>query len=71
MTRCMLLPQQLNDTEKVICAISPGWVQTDMGGQDATSTVQEAVGQIIGLISSLNKADNGTFMDEKGTQLPW
>ena len=42
-----------------------------MGGQDATSTVQEAVGQIIGLISSLNKADNGTFMDEKGTQLPW
>ncbi|MGY0562149.1 MAG: SDR family oxidoreductase [Paraglaciecola chathamensis] len=65
------LALQLNDTEKVICAISPGWVQTDMGGQDATSTVQEAVGQIIGLISSLNKADNGTFMDEKGTQLPW
>lgn len=62
---------QCQASKQIVCALSPGWVQTDMGGQDATSTVQDASRKIVTLIERLTIADTGHFFDENGAQLPW
>jgi NAD(P)-dependent dehydrogenase (short-subunit alcohol dehydrogenase family) len=51
--------------------ISPGWVQTDMGGATADITPEKSVDGMIRLISLLKAKDNGTFVDYRGIPLSW
>jgi NAD(P)-dependent dehydrogenase (short-subunit alcohol dehydrogenase family) len=45
--------------------LTPGWVQTDMGGPNATLSGMKAV------LDRLTPADNGTFWSYDGSQMPW
>ncbi len=49
----------------------PGWVQTDMGGPNATTTKKESVSGMIKVISELKKSDSGGFFDFRGKRLSW
>jgi NAD(P)-dependent dehydrogenase (short-subunit alcohol dehydrogenase family) len=51
--------------------LHPGWVQTDMGGSNATYTPQQSVSGLIAVIEKLKPADNGRFYDFKGEPIPW
>ena len=53
-----------------IC-IHPGWVQTDMGGKNATVSVEESAQGILKVLSSLKSSDSGQFFDYQGNKLPW
>ncbi|WP_010522710.1 SDR family oxidoreductase [Aquimarina agarivorans] len=55
----------------IVTAINPGWVQTDMGGPDATSTIDEAIEQMTSTINTLTIKDTGTFISLTGEILPW
>ena len=56
----------------VICALlSPGWVQTRMGGAGAEITAQESVSAMRELIERLTIADSGGFFRRDGSPLPW
>ncbi len=55
----------------IVVAINPGWVQTDMGGAEATSTIDEAIKNMTSTISLLSLKDSGTFMSDTGELLPW
>lgn len=65
----IVLSQELSSRHIKVNAICPGWVQTDMGGYDATLTVKESVKSI------KNFALNGNFPNGKflrhGEILPW
>lgn len=52
-------------------AMSPGWVKTDLGGQDAALTAEQSVSAMLGVIESLTPNDTGTFRDYSGARLPW
>jgi hypothetical protein len=52
-------------------AMSPGWVQTDMGGPDASITVQQSVSEMRSVIETLTPQDSGTFRGHNGRELPW
>lgn len=52
-------------------ALHPGWVKTDLGGKDATLTVEQSVQGLITVIASLDEAKNGGFFDFSGSALPW
>lgn len=52
-------------------AMHPGWVQTDMGGERAPLNVKESVNGMLQVIERLTPADNGCFLDYKGSRLPW
>ncbi|MGC6429507.1 MAG: SDR family oxidoreductase [Jejuia sp.] len=55
----------------IIVALSPGWVQTDMGGMEAPLTVAEAIEKIALVIKNLTLKDSGKFLSEEGDELPW
>ncbi|XP_073461527.1 C-signal-like [Aquarana catesbeiana] len=52
-------------------AIHPGWVKTDMGGDQAPLTKEDSVGAMMKIIYSLSEEQSGTFVDWKGKTIPW
>ncbi|MBY6018096.1 SDR family oxidoreductase [Halomonas denitrificans] len=52
-------------------AIHPGWVQTDMGGDQATFTPQQSVSGIMAVASAMTTEDSGTFRVFDGSTIPW
>lgn len=52
-------------------AFHPGWVQTDMGGPDATLTVEESARSLRTTLLGLTDKANGTFLNYDGTPIPW
>ncbi len=65
------LAEKLRPKSILVTAISPGWVQTDMGGADAPATVDEAVRDLTATIAQLKPEQSGAFLSEKGEILPW
>ena len=47
-------------------ALSPGWVQTDMGGSNAPLTVQDSVAAMRHTVAGLTPADSGGFFMQDG-----
>jgi NAD(P)-dependent dehydrogenase (short-subunit alcohol dehydrogenase family) len=54
-----------------VVALSPGWVQTDMGGKNAEITPEESVSSMCALIERLTIDDTGKFLRRDGSELPW
>ena len=51
--------------------IHPGWVKTDMGGNNATILPEIAAANISDLILTANNLSSGNFYNYKGEILPW
>jgi NAD(P)-dependent dehydrogenase (short-subunit alcohol dehydrogenase family) len=49
-------------------AMSPGWVQTDMGGPGAPLTVEQSVASMRRAIAALQPRDSGAFLDHDGSR---
>ncbi|MBE7210875.1 MAG: SDR family oxidoreductase [Gluconacetobacter diazotrophicus] len=54
-----------------VIAMHPGWVQTDMGGKNATLQPEESIRGMLGIIDKLTTADNGRYLTYAGKELPW
>lgn len=54
-----------------IVALHPGWVQTDMGGKNATLRPEQSIAGMLKVIDGLTTADNGRFLTYAGEELPW
>lgn len=50
----------------VVVPISPGWVQTEMGGPNATITVAESAASLFQTIGRLGKKESGQFLGRNG-----
>lgn len=55
----------------IVVAMSPGWVRTDMGQQNAPLAPSESVRGMLRLIDGLTAMSAGRFLVWNGTQLPW
>lgn len=56
----------------ILVALSPGWVQTDMGGAHAPLTVQQSVAGMRRTLAQLGPRDRGTFINYNGERfLGW
>jgi NAD(P)-dependent dehydrogenase (short-subunit alcohol dehydrogenase family) len=51
--------------------LHPGWVQTDMGGPNATITTGQSVTGMRKVIDGLNPAASGKFFAYDGQPVPW
>lgn len=66
-----LLAKALAPRGIVVLALHPGWAQTDMGGDNATVPVADAVAGLLRVIDAAGPADSGGFRDWRGETLPW
>jgi NAD(P)-dependent dehydrogenase (short-subunit alcohol dehydrogenase family) len=55
----------------VVVLLHPGWVKTDMGGENADLELHESIDGMKRVIAELAPADSGRFLDYRGKELPW
>ena len=65
------LAGELGEEGFVILSMHPGWVQTDMGGEDAPVTPENSIGGMLSIIDGMSSELNGKFMSFDGKELPW
>ncbi|MEM7333201.1 MAG: SDR family oxidoreductase [Chloroflexota bacterium] len=61
----------LDEAGVTVVAIHPGWVQTDMGGQNAAVTVPDSAAGIINVLSGLTHESTGQFFTYQNDAHPW
>ena len=66
-----LLSLDLASKGMVVTMFHPGWVQTDMGGDNAEITPQTSAQGLYDVISSLTLADSGKFLTWNGDEHAW
>jgi NAD(P)-dependent dehydrogenase (short-subunit alcohol dehydrogenase family) len=65
------LAAELRDEGFTCVVISPGWVQTDMGGPNASLTPKESITGMRAVIARLTPAATGTYWNYNGETIPW
>jgi len=65
------LHMEFKRQNSIILLVHPGWVQTDMGGENAAITVEESAKGIIRVISDASKDNAGSFVDYNGETISW
>ena len=66
-----LLSIALSERGIIVIALSPGWVQTDMGGAGATLKPDVSIASMLRVIDHLKASDNGRFLSQNGETIPW
>lgn len=69
LTRCLAEDFKIHNI--LVAAIHPGWVRTDMGGEQAPLTTQDSVLGMLSVMSSLSNKDCGMLVDWQGNTIPW
>lgn len=57
--------------QAVLLALSPGWVQTDMGGPQASLTVADSVARMRRTLAGVGPGQRGAFLNQDGAPLSW
>ena len=68
-TLTVVLSKELKSKKIKVNTICPGWVKTDMGGQNATLTIEESTSKIVAFALS-DDFPNGKFL-RHGVVIPW
>ncbi|KAI8637645.1 4-dihydrotrisporin dehydrogenase [Parasitella parasitica] len=55
----------------VVFASHPGWVATDMGGEDAPVSTEQSVSGQLANLAKFGKEENGGYYDFEGKAMPW
>ena len=66
-----LLAQALAERGIVVVAVSPGWVRTDMGGNQADVAPEDAVAGVLRQVEVLSRDDSGRFIGTDGDTIAW
>lgn len=66
-----LLSVDLADRGITTIALHPGWVQTDMGGEDADIDVSKSASGLRAMLERANPTHNGGFFNYDGSAIDW
>ena len=66
-----LLAKALATRGIIVLALHPGWVQTDMGGSDATLTPTQSAQGLLQVIDGATLQSSGRFFDWRGETMEW
>lgn len=62
---------ELRSQGVTVLAFHPGWVKTDIGGDNAPLTVEESVEGVRMVLNRLKESHTGRFFDYAGVEIPW
>lgn len=71
---CLSLAMDVKEKGILVVCINPGWVNTDMGGPNATRSamdVKTCTTHMMHTINQLGDEDHGTFLQWDGQRLRW
>ncbi|KAM7371759.1 hypothetical protein PAMP_008969 [Pampus punctatissimus] len=63
--------EELKEDGILFSVLHPGWVRTDMGGEEGEIDALESVQGMLSVMTSLTEKQNGAFLDYKGKSVPW
>jgi NAD(P)-dependent dehydrogenase (short-subunit alcohol dehydrogenase family) len=66
----VMLAHELRDTAIKVNSVHPGWIKTDMGGEDAPGTVEQGADTAVWLANSPSDGPSGGFFSER-KPFPW
>jgi len=66
-----ILANDLRGSGITVITMSPGWTQTDMGGQGAPLHVENSVGGMLRVLDGLTMDQSGRYYQWDGRELPW
>jgi len=69
-TTTRIFADELQNTKVKINSVCPGWVRTDMGGPDATRSVEEGTKGILSAATLPDDGPNGGFF-RNGEPIAW
>ncbi|XP_058500390.1 C-signal-like isoform X1 [Solea solea] len=69
LTRCQA--EDFKSHNILVTAIHPGWVRTDMGGEQAPMSTEDSVLSMLSVMPSLSNKDSGMLLDFEGNRIPW
>ncbi len=69
LTRC--LAGDFRADGVIVISIHPGWIQTDMGGPNATRTPAETIPVMMKVIDGLTINETSSFFNWDGSRVPW
>ncbi|XP_037332784.1 C-signal-like [Pungitius pungitius] len=67
----MCTAEELKKDEILLCVLHPGWVRTDMGGEEGDIGATESVQGMLEVMASLTEKQSAGFLDWKGRSIPW
>jgi NAD(P)-dependent dehydrogenase (short-subunit alcohol dehydrogenase family) len=65
------LAEELGDEGIIVVPVHPGWVRTDMGGEQAPLSPAESAAGLAALIDGLTPEHSGRFWDWDGQERSW
>ena len=66
-----ILADHFRSSGIIVLPLHPGWVQTDMGGKEATLDTFTSISRMLKVINNLDMTQSGVFTDYDGNVLPW
>lgn len=58
-------------TGRALLLLAPGWIRTDLGGDDAPYTVEESIPLILDVIMKKRSRQGLEYLDRDGKTVPW
>jgi NAD(P)-dependent dehydrogenase (short-subunit alcohol dehydrogenase family) len=59
------------DDPRAMLLVAPGWVRTEMGGQEATYSIEESIPEVVNTVERSRGRSGLRFVDMRGRRLPW
>ena len=66
-----LLANYLKKDNILVVSVHPGWMRTDMGGQNAHLDPYETACKLVDLLENINDVNSPNFIDNEGNLYPW
>lgn len=60
-----------SNEHRSLALVDPGWVKTDMGGEDATLTIEESIPHVVDHLTGLQGKPGLSYFNYKGETVPW
>ena len=59
------------DDQRPMVLMAPGWIRTELGGPEATFSIEEAIPQLVGTLVAQQGTPGLRFIDRHGKTVPW
>ena len=66
-----IMSNELKNSNILVSSIHPGWVKTDMGGDEGNLTTEECCSALIKTMFELTEKDQGSFKTWDNQIIPW